>query len=165
MDDKWLNLVVDDWELYVLVPFFSEMHIPSEKKHIKLYRYFTLANSMSKLFETTSCKWIQQLVAPVRSRRLFPMGCPTQVTFARTALAGKDSCEIGSWLQNREAAGKNCLPFILVWLMTYEQSYSWEKCKLVKCSSSTILEKATAWQHTSSIIQSHGNPSVSMQQK
>jgi len=29
----------------------------------------------------------------------FPMGCPTQVTFARTALAGKDSCEIGLLLR------------------------------------------------------------------
>lgn len=41
------------------------------------------------------------------------MGCPTQVTFARTALAGKDSCEIG-WLlrvQINVAIGKNRLRF------------------------------------------------------
>lgn len=41
------------------------------------------------------------------------MGCPTQVTFARTALAGRDSCEIG-WLlrvQINMAVGKNRLRF------------------------------------------------------
>ncbi len=44
MDDEWLNSVVDDWELYVLVPSFSEIPIKSflQKKHIKLYRYFTV---------------------------------------------------------------------------------------------------------------------------
>ena len=39
------------------------------------------------------------------------MGCPTQVTFARTALAGKDSCEIVWLLQIDMAVGKNRLRF------------------------------------------------------
>ena len=153
----WTTCLSVGWRMVKFVPFLNcpllrrkknqrnPQKIVSKYLSCGKFRFKTFWNSVMQ-----SYKWIQQLIAPVPSPRFFPTGCPTQVTFARTALAGKDSCEIGTSLQINVAAGKKSLRFNMpvLFIIFFLRAMNWFDCHPII----RTLEKAESYHLTTYIF-------------